>query len=190
MFKTAGLFMAVSTALAQVFSMTSAFAQSGPELKNTGRTFAAPETLTERLSKTPSDSALRDPLGQFRILALCLPVVETDADIGTDKVRALYATFDWNGFSERDLILIEIRANALQIVMPSGENNFKRVDVEKNGDRIRARANCQSDYQFTLIGKDGTKKQGWSNSVPMEALMAQIDAMPMRQLEMRRRDKY
>ena len=50
-----------------------------------------------------------------------------------------------------------------------------------------ARLPQASDFQAVLIGKDGGVKARWAEPVSLNALYELIDAMPMRQREMRER---
>ena len=49
--------------------------------------------------------------------------------------------------------------------------------------------NCTDKKEFVLIGKDTGVKKRWEDTLPISDLFQTIDAMPMRQYEMRTRDR-
>jgi hypothetical protein len=88
-----------------------------------------------------------------------------------------------DGVLDRDLVVLELfeneRSRLGDVFLPDDAvTNLKdHFDVE------------QGQFQFILIGKDGTVKLRSNNPVPAEDLFGLIDAMPMRQEEMRRKTK-
>ena len=125
--------------------------------------------------------SLEDPLGVHRLLVICL--LEN-----SDKTSDIYETTDWKGFAERDLYYIELRPDGAYTVKP--ETHLKFNHIRHRSDKaLRAEANCKHDFEFILIGNDGTQKRRWTGLMSSEDLFATIDAMPFRRFEMRQQAK-
>ncbi len=124
--------------------------------------------------------SLEDPLGRHRLLVLCL--LEQEDDIN-ENIAKIYKSTDWENFAERDLYYIELRPDAAYTVTPETDLRFNRI-LHQSGSALRAEANCGNDFEFVLIGNDGTQKRRWTGAVPSQELFATIDAMPFRQFEM------
>ncbi len=85
-------------------------------------------------------------------------------------------------FVERDLVLFEIIADGESRV--AGEP-LSAVEAQS----LRKRYGVgEEDFLAVLIGKDGTEKSRWPGPVPPGELFRTVDAMPMRQAEMRAED--
>lgn len=83
------------------------------------------------------------------------------------------------GFNERDLLVIQLLAAGTSFI------NNQPIDAQL-AIQIRKRFNVdQQEFQVILVGKDGTAKRRDRSPVPPEVIFAEIDAMPMRQQEMR-----
>ncbi|MBD2472749.1 DUF4174 domain-containing protein [Nostoc sp. FACHB-145] len=84
-----------------------------------------------------------------------------------------------NGFTDRDLVLVQVLAtdksyaNGQLIDESSAANLRNRFGVE------------QQNFRVILVGKDGGVKRSDTTPVEVKAIFEQIDAMPMRQQEMR-----
>ena len=84
-----------------------------------------------------------------------------------------------NGFKDRDLVLVQVfatnksYANGQPIDESSAANLRNRFRVDKE------------NFRVILVGKDGGVKRQDTTPVPATAIFEQIDAMPMRQQEMR-----
>ena len=124
-----------------------------------------------------NDSAsLGDPLGTHRLLVLCL--LEN-----SNQTTDIYKSMDWENFVERDLYYIELRPDAAYTVKPDA--NLKLSHIMHRSDKaLRAEANCKNDFEFVLIGNDGTQKRRWAGLPSSQELFATIDAMPFRRFEM------
>lgn len=172
--------------------------------------------LLSTLSAAPAlASDQNDPLADWqwnkRLLVSCM--IE-EAAFDPDQKAPVYKFIDWTGFDERNLLLVEMRQNSIHTVQhvtikkdkrvkiliksENSENDFEERAILNgltrrlhgdNDNRLRRLASCQKDDEFILIGKDGTVKRVWQNIVPMDELFATIDAMPMRQREMREQGK-
>jgi len=138
--------------------------------------FAASSNTQEQKLMT-----LDNPLGTMRILVAC-----------TAKTDPEYSQIDWEGFTERDLVIIEQREDISYIVTPppAGQPAARHLlssAVNSTKKRsIAAIAGCGDETGYVLIGKDGTRKQRWDEFPPQDELFGVIDAMPMRRFEMRR----
>ncbi len=87
------------------------------------------------------------------------------------------------GFKERDLLLVEL-------LTESTTRAYGQTLDDADVARVRSRFNvAPQDFQVILVGKDGTAKRRESNPIQPEVIFNEIDAMPMRQREMRERSK-
>lgn len=86
---------------------------------------------------------------------------------------------DRAGVNDRDLKLVEVLGTGAsqadgQPITPASAEDFRR--------QFRVKA---ADFAVILVGKDGTEKQRSQTPVDLAMLFRTIDAMPMRQQEMR-----
>jgi len=81
-------------------------------------------------------------------------------------------------FADRDLLLIELFANGTSRI------NGDPINPEEVT-QIKQQFNIGGDFSLILVGKDGTAKRRETTPVKPTAIFQQIDAMPMRQQEMR-----
>jgi hypothetical protein len=87
------------------------------------------------------------------------------------------------GFKERDLLLVDLLTESTSRVYRQALND---TDVA----RARSRFNvAPQDFRVILVGKDGTAKRRESNPIQPEVIFNEIDAMPMRQREMREQSR-
>ena len=86
-----------------------------------------------------------------------------------------------DGIQDRDLILFEL--------FEDGESRLGNTFLpERMGPRMSRRFDVgEGEFAIILIGKDGTVKLRSNNPVATSDLFRLIDAMPMRQDEMRRK---
>ncbi|MBW4662239.1 MAG: DUF4174 domain-containing protein [Drouetiella hepatica Uher 2000/2452] len=83
------------------------------------------------------------------------------------------------GMQERDLKLVEVLATGASQV------NGQPMSAA-SADRLRDQFGvAPQDFAVILVGKDGTEKQRFSQPVDLSDIFSTIDAMPMRQQEMR-----
>lgn len=86
---------------------------------------------------------------------------------------------DSNGLENRDLIIFSIQGNKAQLV--GGE-----ILHQKDTDWLYEQYNSgKKPFLVILIGKDGTEKLKSVDILSTDRLFAVIDAMPMRQQEMK-----
>ncbi len=86
------------------------------------------------------------------------------------------------GFDERDMVLI--------VVLGEGPSRIegRPLSVE-DAERLRASFEVgRLEFALRLVGKDGAVKRASGTVVAMKDIYEQIDAMPMRQQEMRRKE--
>ncbi|MEM7494005.1 MAG: DUF4174 domain-containing protein [Pseudomonadota bacterium] len=136
------------------------------------------------------DSPLASAAMQNRLLVIC-----TGDDTGATGLP-LYAeqydevAKDWAGYLERDMIVVWLRDDVLTNWTPflneSGEVEVRQLAESQDIAGLRARTNCAPGSRGVhLIGKDTGLKNTWRTSVSNKDVFAIIDAMPMRQQEMR-----
>lgn len=90
----------------------------------------------------------------------------------------------WRGIQERDLQLLLLPTPQTAIWLDEG------VLVEDVVPRLRARYEVDPEaHMAVLIGKDGTEKARYPLPLDLEAVFARIDAMPMREQELREQDR-
>ena len=147
------------------------------------------EEIVSTMSQFPKDEIyLTSPLGNYRLLVMCMA---NDKEIIPSKTLNIYNQIDWMGFEERDLLLVEVRADTIHSVLGKKSGGafpttvWKRYEHANSQSAIRDKSNCINDFDFILIGKDMTMKKRWEKFVSFENLYAIIDAMPMRQYEMK-----
>ncbi|MBE8988032.1 DUF4174 domain-containing protein [Nostoc sp. LEGE 12450] len=84
-----------------------------------------------------------------------------------------------NGFTDRDLVLVQVLATDKSYA------NGQLID-ESSAVKLRNRFGVdQENFRVILVGKDGGVKRSDTKPVQAAAIFEQIDAMPMRQQEMR-----
>ncbi len=90
------------------------------------------------------------------------------------------------GVRERDLLLLTLRADGEQGRLQSGPEESARPLTTAAVRRLYDRFAVSPDaFRVVLVGKDGTEKRRAPEPVTARSLFDTIDAMPMRQREMR-----
>lgn len=112
-------------------------------------------------------------LGEYRIIALCN---------GHWKSHNI----ELNGFVQRDIAMVEIDNGFATFVTKDKDGGVHLTPIADAESLVR-RAACKEETEFVLIGKDTGVKDRWSKTLRQDALFQTIDAMPMRQYEMRTR---
>lgn len=136
------------------------------------------------------DSPLADAAYQNRLLVIC-----TGDDTGPTGIPMYGAQYeavssDWAGYHERDLIFVWLRDNVLTSWTPfqvsDGAVSVRQLAERNDTANLRERTNCKAGNRGVhLIGKDTGLKKSWPTPVSNQEVFALIDAMPMRQQEMR-----
>jgi len=144
-------------------------------------------------AESDKGEALDNPLGQYRILAMCMI---NDENLSPDRVIAIYKSIDWAEFLERDLLLVEITSKGINTVLGKQRTSSNGVKVatwnrvkHTDQDKLVKKVACQDNFDFVLIGKDTSVKKRWQGFLPLDDLYETIDAMPMRRHEMSQRKK-
>ena len=128
------------------------------------------------------------PLGKDRVLVICLQERSNE-----EVLTQFYQSLNWREFSERHLAVVEMSKHTVQSVHLSHEGDdvgvINRTKHPDFGDKLRRKSDCKKDFEFVLIGKDTGVKKRWEKDLPQDALFQVIDAMPMRQYEMRQQER-
>ncbi len=103
-------------------------------------------------------------------------VIECDEDIDfSTKIKPFKSEF-----AERDFIIIYMNGRSSFINDRKMSNYFTRSVLEK----IKT---FESKSCFYLIGKDGQVKNAYSSLIEIERIFSDVDKMPMRKFEVRKR---
>ena len=103
-------------------------------------------------------------------------VIESDEDIDfSTKINLFKSEFD-----ERDFIIIYINEQNSFINNRRMSNYFTRSVLKK----IKS---FESKSCFYLIGKDGQVKNAYSSQIEIEKIFSDVDKMPMRKFEVRKK---
>jgi hypothetical protein len=138
-----------------------------------------PEPL--RIASTPESLEVRFNLSdyqwQHRIVLIFAPSERSPAY----QQQMQQWTADQDGIRDRDLKLVE--------VLGTGESRADGRPMQPaSAERLRQQFGVgPEDFVVILVGKDGTEKQRSQSPVEPTMLFRTIDAMPMRQQEMRSR---
>lgn len=125
------------------------------------------------IAADPGD-ILRDLIWKHRVLLMFAPDSENDKYRRQNTILAS-AT---DGLLERDLIVIR--------AMADGNLSVDDVARSQSGNGFYPLFNIRrGEFRVVLIGKDGTIKMDRADPISSDVLFALIDAMPMRQNEMR-----
>jgi Domain of unknown function (DUF4174) len=122
------------------------------------------------MNSVTAANAEPDPLSRYRWTARVLVLLAADPenpDLAEQK-RQIECLKD--GAAERDLVIVQLPAG-------SAEAKVLRMQLGLGNE----------PFQAVLVGKDGGAKLRATKPITAPELMATIDAMPMRQDEMRRR---
>ncbi len=106
---------------------------------------------------------------------------------GTDRLAAQEDAFSGTdaGFRDRDLLLITL-TGASDGTVRAAPGADARPFTDAAVERLYDRFNVPSDaFRVVLVGKDGTEKRRDAEPVTARSIFDTIDAMPMRQREMR-----
>jgi hypothetical protein len=117
-------------------------------------------------------------LWTHRLLLLFVP--EPSSPEFVDQWTSLYRHQD--ALAERDLLVLSLFAEEV------GDVDGEPIEPEE-ADALRQRFRVKPTHAAAvLVGKDGTEKKRWPMPLAVDALLATIDAMPMRQQEKRDRE--
>ena len=118
---------------------------------------------------------------EHRLLLVFAPPVRTDS---LEAQRAQFEGHD-AGFRDRDLLLLTITGEAAGTLREAPEGT-ERPLTEPAARRLDDHFGVPTEaFRVLLVGKDGTEKRRDAEPVTARSIFGTIDAMPMRQREMR-----
>ena len=129
------------------------------------------------MSAAPDSSfSLQAYQWENRLLLMFAPSAEAPAF--REQLQRLEAAED--GLAERDLLLIRVFGDGASRV-------GNRPISPEAAHQLRGRFDvAPAHYRLILVGLDGTEKRREASPISVKSLFETIDAMPMRQREMRR----
>lgn len=154
--------------------------------------YFAHSALAQTVGFSEAPDALEHASWKNRLLVTC------ERSLGVEDPIIFGAQYDeafkdWPGYIARDLILVWVDQNGITSWTPIESTQPNKAatlligghDDDPTG--LRGQVGCEkiSETSISLIGKDGEVKKVWNNPVSNKDLFAIIDAMPMRQSEMR-----
>lgn len=151
--------------------------------------------LSQLLGHSPSTMSSADPFElstlkwSHRPLLVFAPGAQ--AELYQEQVRLLAPEAIRAGLVDRDMVVLHLLSEGESVlVRPAEEGEKKRqlLTVEAMA-ALRERFDVpDGTFATILVGKDGTEKRRDRTTVHPERLFSTIDAMPMRQREMRTDD--
>lgn len=137
---------------------------------------ALPASATSPVMPDTTTLDLADHRWTHRPLLVFAPS-DTSASLTAQRERL---DRELNGVRERDMMVVTLLAH--------GPSTYEGTPLQADtAARLRTRFDIAPDaFRVLLIGKDGTEKRRYNQVPPPEAIFQVIDAMPMRQREMRR----
>jgi hypothetical protein len=122
------------------------------------------------VSNGPETQGSEDPLAQYHRTSRILVILASDQD-DRDLIRQRHLNAQARaGFADRDLVIVEFRGTH-----PGTAALRERLSAS------------HGEFRAFLVGKDARVKQVWEHPIRPKELFVAIDAMPMRQSEMRER---
>lgn len=153
--------------------------------------FVGPVMAQSSIGLAEAPDALIAAEWNNRLLVVC------DLSPGTNALSLVDAQYeeafgDWPGYIDRDLILVWISEDGIMSWKPVPNPDPNKAATlligghDEDETELRKRVSCDTAYPLiTLVGKDGGAKQTWKKPVKNRDIFQIIDAMPMRQQEMR-----
>lgn len=134
-------------------------------------------TASQSMAQTPDKNSFDLDNYQWQN-RLVLIFSQTDSG---DLYQQQLTEFEGNkeGFADRDLIVLHLFSNASSF---GDDRSISDFDTRKLSDEYDVGT---ESFTVILIGKDGTEKLRTTSVLETEKLFTVIDAMPMRQREMR-----
>lgn len=139
------------------------------------------------MATSPADSVdfrVDDHQWEHRLLFV---FAGTDTSAALSRQEEAFAGHD-AGFRDRDLLLLTVTGSdhGTHRAAPGADS---RPLTEAAAQRLRSRFDVPPDsFRAILVGKDGTEKRRDAEPVSVRSVFDSIDAMPMRQREMREQD--
>jgi len=136
------------------------------------------------MAASPADSVdfrVEDHQWEHRLLFV---FAESDTSEALARQEEAFAGHD-AGFRDRDLLLLPVKGSD-QGTRRAAPGADSRPLTETATRRLRDRFDVSPDaFRVILVGKDGTEKRRDAEPVTARSVFDAIDAMPMRQREMR-----
>ena len=145
--------------------------------------FAIAVGMTMTLSKTAKASPLERFQWHYRPLLVFAPSQEN-----LDYQQQTSAISDNQlAFHERDMLHVAIVGDVVDLQQQASRSTTPpKATNHPWADSLRRHYNIsRNTFTVILIGKDGGEKARWSSPVTMTEIFTRIDAMPMRQREIR-----
>jgi len=144
-------------------------------------------------AQSVADEILQASEGLNRFIVTCSNTEGApDTTFGMEYIK----TIDGQAFIERDILMVSVmeEPRTAFILTPQSKGPYPNMWVAQMEADIKSLtefAACKKGQNsVALIGKDGTTKRTWMDIAPTnEEMLAIIDAMPMRQEEMREKDE-
>jgi hypothetical protein len=114
-----------------------------------------------------------------RILIACSTSVDETAN--WNAFNLVWDDIDLAAISERDLVLVSIGDTKMAMLQLDGSVAHLRFS------NLSKKYVCSQEFTHMLIGKDGDIKKRWTEPPSFQDILQTIDAMPMRQFEMKTR---
>jgi hypothetical protein len=142
------------------------------------------DTPPENASPDTTAFRLADHQWRHRVLVVFAP----SRDDARRQAQAVRIEAAQAGFVERDLIVVTVTTDGPSRAQPTPTDAPAPMPAA-DAEALRARFDVPPDaFRVVLVGKDGTAKRRDEAPVAPADLFATIDAMPMRQREMREDD--
>jgi hypothetical protein len=139
------------------------------------------------MATSPADSVdfrVDDHQWEHRLLFV---FAEGDASEALSRQAEAFAGHD-AGFRDRDLLLLTVTGSDQGTHRPAPGTDPQPLTTAA-AQRLRDRFDVPPDsFRVILVGKDGTEKRRDPEPVSARSIFDSIDAMPMRQREMREQD--
>jgi len=151
---------------------------------------AGAQTPPENLVENLPENLVEDTRWKYRLLVTCdLGGIGDGFFANMPPARDDTHFSSWEPYFERDMVFVLLtsgQTGALIPVMKDGEIQIAYKLYKDDRLAMMQLANCPTDTkQYTLIGKDGLRKMSRDSAPHYQTVFDIIDAMPMRQQEMR-----
>jgi hypothetical protein len=148
-----------------------------------------PATTRPATTRPAMDATLPLQMESFRWKHRPLLVFAPDVDDLRLTKQREWLDATQNGLAERDMVVITlVGADAGTFFDPATGEGSRLSDVTVRRLRLDYEV-LLGDFAVILVGKDGGEKRRDTSPTELDAIFEQIDAMPMRQSEMRERDE-
>ncbi|WOI53333.1 DUF4174 domain-containing protein [Parvularcula sp. LCG005] len=92
-----------------------------------------------------------------------------------------------SGFAERDIVTVMVHGTDDELTdYADPKTPHRRLTPTERSQVLDLLGTADADFVIVLIGLDGTEKGRWTDVISTEDIFELVDAMPMRQQELRR----